>query len=130
MKDRDGALVNINIWPFLPTSFDDSPPGSAWPHGKGKFYGPLLAYFYWNKKDDDEFWIAKMKEALANLQEVAFREGCTTKHEPIYSNNALEDTPVGDIYKENLEWLGRVRAEYDPSNAMDRTGGFKIPVGS
>lgn len=128
LKSRSGRLAVIDIWPFLPTAFDHSQPGSAWPHRKGKVFGPLLAYFLWDKEEDDVFWVNKMKQVLGNLHIVALKEGCNTEDAPVYSNCALSDTPVEHVYRSNLKRLIKVRRKYDPEDIMGLAGGFKIPL--
>ncbi|KAG8905914.1 hypothetical protein FRB99_007994 [Tulasnella sp. 403] len=130
LKPRNGRLVLVDIWPFLQTAYDSSPPGwTAWPHKKGKVFGPLLAYFLWDKAEDDDFWVKKMERILKNLRTVALREGCTTNDAPVYSNCALaENTTVEDVYKGNLERLKKLRRKYDPDDVMRGAGGFRIPL--
>ncbi|KAH9924785.1 uncharacterized protein B0H18DRAFT_1119801 [Fomitopsis serialis] len=128
LSDRRGKLVLIDVWPFLPSIFDNSPGGAAWPHKKGEPLGPLLAYFLWEKEEDDTFWVDKMKAALDNILKVALAEGCTTETAPYYSNTSLGGTPVADIYRDHLKELSKARAKYDPNDVMGQTGGFKIPL--
>jgi len=128
LKARNGKLVLIDVWPFLPTAFDKSPPGSAWPHEKGKVVGPLLAYFLWDYEEDDEFWVETMQAVLTNLRKVALKEKCTTEDVPVYSNCSLGGTPVELIYRSNLEHLRKLRQVYDPKDVMGQAGGFKIPL--
>lgn len=69
-----------------------------------------------------------MKSVLKTLRDVALREGCTTEDAPVYSNCALEDTSVEQIYRGNLKKLIKVRQKYDPEDIMGQAGGFKIPL--
>jgi len=127
MKANNGRMVVAEVWPFLPTMFDNSSP-AAWPHFKGQPNGPLVVYFLWDGKEYDEFWINQMKEALANIRAVAMSEKCATDNMPVYWNTTLGDTPVQDIYCNNLTSLSRTRAKYDPKDVMKNTGGFRIPL--
>ena len=120
-------MVLIDAWPFHAKVFDRSPPGAAWPHRPGKPFGPLLAYFLWEKEEDDEFWLAKMKGTLARIRDVALQHGLTTETPAYYNNLSLETTPAAWIYRDNLKWLREVKKDYDPQNVMGRTGGHKIP---
>jgi hypothetical protein len=43
-----------------------------------------------------------------------------------YSNYALPDTPLENLYGDNVEILKRIRKQADPEGVMLRTGGFKI----
>ena len=128
LKTKNGRLVVVDIWPFLPTAFDNSTP-SAWPHEKGKVVGPLLAYFLWDYEEEDDFWVETMKQVLENLRKVALQEGCTTNDTPVYSNCALREyTTVEQVYRGNLGKLVDLRRKYDPEHVMNLTGGFKIEV--
>ncbi|TFK45059.1 hypothetical protein BDQ12DRAFT_731029 [Crucibulum laeve] len=128
LNSKNGRLVLIDVWPFLPTIFEKSPEGAAWPHKKDEPFSPLLAYFLWENEDDDEFWLTKMKKALNYIRNVALEEGCTTNDPPYYLNTSLEDVPVKGIYRDNLAKLSAIRAKYDPEDVMGNTGGFKIPL--
>lgn len=132
MKDHKGKLVVLDVWPFLPSIFDKSTP-AAWPHEKGNAFGPLLAYFLWegtgeDRKADDQFWLGRMQRALDEVYKVAVKEGCAAEGAPVYSNNSTEYTPVEHIYRGELPGLSNLRAKYDPTDVMGRTGGFKIPL--
>lgn len=127
MKEHKGKLVLLDVWPFLPSIFDDSTP-AAWPHSKGNAFGPLLAYFLWEGSSEDRYWVGVMQQALDNVRRVAEDEGCTDENAPVYLNNALDYTPVNDIYRTNLVDLSDLRATYDRDDVMGRTGGFKIPL--
>ncbi|KAJ6526907.1 hypothetical protein DFH09DRAFT_935774, partial [Mycena vulgaris] len=122
-------MIVAEVWPFLPTMFDKS-VDSAWPHKKDTPNGPLLVYFMWEGRENDEVWINQMKTALNHIHSIAILEGCTTKNAPVYCNTTLEDvTTLPQIYRGNLRDLSALRTKYDPGNVMKRTGGFRIPFG-
>ncbi|KZP24004.1 FAD-binding domain-containing protein [Athelia psychrophila] len=127
MKAHKGKLVVMDVWPFLPSIFANSPP-AAWPHKQDENFSPLLAYFLWEDKSEDDFWRGRMQTALDNVKKVAIAEHCFADNAPVYCNTSLEDTKVKDIYRDNLEALSALRLTYDPENVMGRTGGFKIPL--
>lgn len=127
LKDNQGKSAVIEIWPFLPSMFDTS-TATAWPHEKGQPNGPLLVCFQWEGENNDQYWIALMMQILQSIQRVAESEGCTNDKLPKYCNTSLGDTPVKDIYKQNLPKLMTIRAKYDPDDVMGRTGGFRIPL--
>lgn len=110
--------------------FDHS-ADSAWPHRKGdKPNGPLIVYFTWGGKKNDDFWIGHLKLTLARIHDKALGPNCIVDNAPVYCNMALADvTSVEQIYRDNLSDLSALRAKYDPSNVMGRTGGFRIPFG-
>lgn len=128
MKDHYGIMVSIGVWPFLPGIFEKSPSKAAWPH-RGKAFYPVVAEYMWAKNTGSSgFWIKEIKDALAAIYAVALEEGCTSPDLPIYSNTTLADTPLTDIYHDNLQVLSQIRQIYDPDNVMGRSGGFIIPL--
>ena|ERR1700753_2069123 len=126
LKDHGGISGLIEVWPFLPSIFDNSPPGAAWPHTKGKSFGPCVASFRWKGEENDGLWLTKIDEALKAIYEVAKSEGVTSDSAPVYLNTSLENTSVEAIYQDNLEPLRQLREKYDPTGLMSLTGGFKI----
>ncbi|KAG0701510.1 hypothetical protein DFH29DRAFT_555526 [Suillus ampliporus] len=127
MKDNQGKTAVIDIWPFMPCMFDSSSP-AAWPHKEGQPNGPLLVCFQWEGENNDKYWIELTKQILQSIRKVAKQEGCTNDELPSYCNTSLADTPVQDIYKNNLSKLKKIRAKYDPNDVMGRAGGFRIPL--
>jgi FAD/FMN-containing dehydrogenase len=106
--------------------FDNS-TDAGWPHLKGQPNGPLVINFKWEGEENDEFWLDKISTMTDTLRELAIAEGCSTNDTPFYLNLALETVTVYEIYRENLDKLTALRRKYDPSNVMNRTGGFRIP---
>ena len=103
MADHNGRMVVTEIWPFLPTMFDQS-VDSAWPHRRGEPNGPLVVYFMWEGSKNDGVWVDQMKEALACVRQVALEEGCTTNNVPVYCNTTLDViTTPKQIYRDHLD---------------------------
>ncbi|KAJ7580371.1 hypothetical protein C8J56DRAFT_961446 [Mycena floridula] len=128
MEKHNGRMVVSDIWPFLPSMFDNS-VNSAWPHKKGAPNGPLLVYFMWEDEENDDVWISQMKTALDHIYRIALLEKCTTHNAPVYCNTTLADvTTPQQIYRDNLSKLSELRKKYDPDNVMEKTGGFRIPL--
>ncbi|KZV80379.1 FAD-binding domain-containing protein [Exidia glandulosa HHB12029] len=128
LKKKNGIAVVIDAWPVHEAIFDNSPPGAAFPHERGKPYGPLLAYFRWQNAADDEFWLTKLKGTLNRIRVVARNLGLTPRKPAYYNNLSLETVPVHKIYRGNMNWLSKVKAQYDPSDVMSLCGGHKIPL--
>ncbi|KAK1221557.1 hypothetical protein PQX77_015676 [Marasmius sp. AFHP31] len=128
IKKRGGLSVIIDAWPVHQSIFDNSPPGAAFPHERGEPYGPMLAYFRWQKEEDDEFWLTKLKGTLNRIRVVARNLGLTPRKPAYYNNLSLETVPAHKIYRDNMKWLKRVKAKYDPTDVMGRCGGHKIPL--
>lgn len=117
-----GQLVSVDVWPFHERIFDESPPGAAWPHNKGKPFGPMLVYFCWEDEKDDDFWLNKMREMINNIRSTALDLKLTTLDAPYYNNLSLEDEPASSIYRNELGRLQAVKRRYDPRNTMGYCG--------
>lgn len=129
MEHYRGRMVVTEVWPFLPSMFDNS-VDSAWPHKKGSPNGPLVVIFTWEGKENDSVWIKQLKTALDEIRRTALQEGCTTPDAPVYYNTCLSEvTRPEDIYRHNLPDLSAIRKIYDPDDVMSLTGGFRIPLG-
>ncbi|KAJ3562400.1 hypothetical protein NP233_g9595 [Leucocoprinus birnbaumii] len=128
LKKRRGLSIVIDCWPVHPKIFANSPPGAAWPHKPSEPYGPMLVYFRWRNKTDDGFWITKLKGTLNRIRALARNKGLTPIKPALYNNLSLETVPVHKIYRENLSWLMKVKAKYDPNDVMGQAGGHKIPL--
>ena len=83
----------------------DNSVDSAWPHQKGhKPNGPLLVYFAWGGKENDDFWIGHMKLALTRIHGKALSQNCIVDNAPVYCNTTLaDDTSVGKFYSRQSE---------------------------
>jgi hypothetical protein len=133
MPRNGGVRILIDAWPFVSTMFNQSTP-AAWPHPSvdpktNKKKPPvsfILAWYTWENEKNDNIWINEMKRALGKIQKKADVEGCTISQPPVYLNASLLDTPVSDIYRENLSNLRQLRKKYDPNDIMKNAGGFII----
>jgi len=122
---RGGLQVYVDIWPFLSTIFDHSPP-AAWPHTKGHSSGPLVINCKWEGEGNDAFWLPTIEKVTAQIRKVALHEGCTTPKAAQYYNLSLDNVTTSDIYQGHLARLKDLRHKYDPKEVMNRTGGFRI----
>jgi len=120
-----GLQIYVDIWPFLSTIFDNSPP-SAWPHTKGNPSGPLVINFKWKGQENDSFWVPAIEKLTCAIRGCALQQGCTTPNAAEYYNLSLDNVDTSDIYRENMASLIALRQKYDPMKVMDRTGGFRI----
>ena len=73
-------------------------------------------------------WLGLLRGTLHRIRTVALSLGLTTHHPAYYNNLSLETMPADKIYRKNMEWLSRVKKEYDPEDVMGRAGGHKIPL--
>lgn len=127
MADHNGIRVSYEIWPFHKDAFKGVKRGDcAWPHEEGNVFGPLIGWFQWSGKDNDKFWLGKIKNSLDKLRQIAVQQKCTTENLPVYLSIALEGTSAKDIYRDHYEELERIRHECDPDKVMGLAAGFSI----
>ena len=127
LPGHNGRRASFELWPFHKDAFDGiTLDDSAWPHEEGNVFFPLIGWFEWLGKENDDFWLREIKTALEKLHEVALEEGCTTNDLPIYLNIALESTSAQAIYGVNYDELKDIRDKYDPRNVMGKAAGFII----
>ena len=72
-------------------------------------------------------FIAAVEESANRLSAVAQAEGLLS-NDPLalYGNYVDANTPLVDIYGENLPSLQELKAKVDPNNVMGLTGGFRF----
>ena len=72
-------------------------------------------------------FVAAVEESANRLAVVARAEGLLIDDPPaLYGNYANAETPLADIYGENLPGLRALKAKIDPKNVMGLSGGFKF----
>ena len=69
-------------------------------------------------------FLSAVKQSAERIREVALTEGQDVGAK--FPGYAAYDTPLKDIYGENLPRLQELKASVDPTNVMGLTGGFKI----
>jgi len=68
-----------------------------------------------------------MEESVNRLATVAKAEGLLSDHPTaLYGNYVDANTPLIDIYGDNLPKLRALKAKIDPKNVMGLAGGFKF----
>lgn len=93
----------------------------------GKPFLPLNLYFTWLNPLEDSFWRNEMKKSAAYLLKVAADEGQSVYPQIRYPNYSLQDTPLVELFGDNLPALQALKSKVDPNRIMDLTGGFRIP---
>ena len=117
--------------PFLQNYLSHADSPSAWPDPSarqpGKAPNPLLVYFTWNSTLYDDVFVAAVEESANRLAAVAKAEGLLLNHpQALYGNYVDANTPLVDIYGDNLPKLRALKAKIDPNNVMGLAGGFKF----
>jgi hypothetical protein len=67
-----------------------------------------------------------LRKESAAIRAVALADGQNVSHAAVYVNYALFDTPLEDIYGQNVPRLRKIRAAIDPEDVMGLAGGFKF----
>ena len=72
-------------------------------------------------------FVASAEESIKRLSAVADTEGLLlTDPSGLYGNYAGAETPLVDIYGDNLPILQALQARIDPNDVMGLTGGFRF----
>ena len=71
-------------------------------------------------------FVAAVEESANRLTTVAQSEGLLTHPVSLYGNDVDYNTPLEDIYGDNLPALRALKAKIDPKNVMGLAGGFKF----
>ena len=74
----------------------------------------------------DETITRAIRKSADILREDAQKDGQDVEHAAVYPNYALFDTPLEDMYGQNVPRLRAVRRSIDPEDVMGLAGGFKF----
>ncbi|KAK2613172.1 hypothetical protein N8I77_000099 [Diaporthe amygdali] len=123
MALHSGSLISGGVDPFL--QYGQYATDSAYPHADS----PLLVSLYcaWGLTADDEFWVASVKAAIANIKQVAIQEGIFQDSFTAYPNYAIGDTTAEELYgTANAARLRSIKTSVDPDGVMELAGGFSL----
>jgi hypothetical protein len=67
-----------------------------------------------------------IRESADSLRAAAQKDGQDVEHAVVYPNYALFDTPLQDMYGQNVPTLQALRQAIDPEDVMGLAGGFKF----
>ena len=131
LTPKSGVVFNYVVEPFLQTYLSHASSPSAWPDPAARQPGNapnlLLVYFAWNNTLYDHEFVAAVEESVKRLSAVATAEGSLSDHPTaLYGNYVDANTPLVNIYGDNLPKLRALKAKIDPKNVMGLTGGFKF----
>jgi len=111
--------------PFDRDLFSHGSP-SAYPANRSHTVYPSILAATWSNASIDETILDMLRDGARTLRGVALADGQNVSHGPLYVNYALFDTPLEDMYGENVARLRKIKAEIDPEKVMDLAGGFKF----
>ena len=84
-------------------------------------------FFEWENPAYDADYLDAITETAARLRSlVANEQGALYGNSPRYDNYAVYDTPLTNIYGENLSVLRKLKEKYDPKGVMNLTGGWRF----
>ncbi|CAF4132375.1 unnamed protein product, partial [Rotaria sp. Silwood2] len=128
LGSKPGAFFIYSIEPFISTYFDKS-QGGAYPHVPSSTpLFPLLIQFGWESSSDNNAFIDGLKSTTNTILQAALDDGQDIggSKQIRYPNNALGDTPLEQMYGDNVAKLRSIRQAWDPYNIMYLCGGFKF----
>ncbi|KAJ6529113.1 FAD dependent oxidoreductase [Mycena vulgaris] len=103
-----GLAVSYNIEPFLPAAVSTTHPATAFP---------------WHPHRR-RLTVPNQLLLLMGIKALAVAEGVLGSNK--YTNYAMYDTPLSDIYGQNVPRLQSIKKAVDPQNVMGLAGGFKF----
>ena len=118
--------VGYAVEPFLPSILSHNAAPTAYPPTRDHVYFPLALYAVWlDATYDNEFYDA-IRQSAARIRDVAIQDGQDITKAPLYPNYAMFDTPLSDMYGDNVDKLRSLKQRVDPQNVMGLAGGFKF----
>ena len=88
---------------------------------------PLAINYAWiDEQYDQDFQDAARQSADNILKAAIDQEQTNLTGAAIYPNYALFDTPLANMYGNNVQALNDLKARVDPTNLMLLAGGFKF----
>ena len=119
------ATVGATLEPFDSGVFAHG-SGSAYPPDRSQTVFSSVLGFTWTNSSIDGIIASSMRKEAARIHDVALADGQNVSHAAVYVNYALFDTPLEDIYGQNVARLRDIRAAIDPEDVMGLTWGFKF----
>jgi hypothetical protein len=118
-------MMVATLEPFASTLLSYGTP-SAYPPDRSHVFFPSNLGITWTNASLDATVTSTLRQSAEVLRAAVLADGQDLSHASVYVNYALFDTPLEDIYGENVPRLCEIRAEIDPEDVMGLTGGFKF----
>ncbi|KII86811.1 hypothetical protein PLICRDRAFT_30995 [Plicaturopsis crispa FD-325 SS-3] len=123
---KSGSLVSYDVEPFLPSIFSHNTAATAYPPSRSKGYLPLNIYYSYGDAAQDKLFQDTARASAAHLKAVGLADGQDIANAPSYGNYAIFDTPLSDIYGDNVDRIKAIKNTVDPTNVMSLAGGFRF----
>ena len=99
---------------------------SAYPPDRSHIFFPSILIFSWSDPSIDYEITPAIRQSADALRAAAVKDGQDVEHAAVYPNFALFDTPLADMYGQNLPRLQALARTFDQNNVMSLAGGFKF----
>ncbi|KAI9430139.1 FAD-binding domain-containing protein [Lactarius psammicola] len=119
------ATVAVTLEPFDGGIFSHG-SGSAYPPDRSQAVFQSIISTTWTDASIDGIIASALRKESAAINAVALADGQNVSHAAVYVNYALFDTPLEDIYGQNVPRLRNIRAAIDPEDVMGLAGGFRF----
>ncbi|KAH9054943.1 FAD-binding domain-containing protein [Lactarius vividus] len=117
--------LSLILEPFLTDVFSHGSDSASPPDRSHALFPTGVSFKYSNASLDDT--VSKGLRSFSDtVTAAAVADGQNVSHAAVYPNYALFDTPLEEIYGENLPRLHRIKKVVDPKDVMGLSGGFKI----
>ena len=128
---KNAVFISYNVEPFLYDHLEHNILPSAFPpkesRPSSRAMSPMNIWFEWEGPKYDQDYHDAVKASTRHLRElVAQEQGRYLDDMPMYNNYAAHDTPLENIYGDNLPILREIAKKYDPKRVMTLAGGFKF----
>ncbi|KAF8630777.1 hypothetical protein AX15_002727 [Amanita polypyramis BW_CC] len=122
----ENTFIGYSVEPFLPSLLSHNDKPTAYPPTRDKVYLPFNIYFGWADAALDNVFYEAIRQSAAHIRAAAIKEGQDIADAPLYPNYALYDTPLRDLYGDNVRKLRSLRKRVDPGDVMGLAGSFKF----
>jgi len=128
---KNAVFISYNVEPFLYDHLEHNTLPSAFPpkasRTSSRAMSPMNIWFEWEGPEHDQDHYDAVMASTRHLKElVAQEQGRYLDDMPMYNNYAAHDTPLENIYGDNLPALRETAKKYDPKRVMTLAGGFKF----
>jgi hypothetical protein len=126
LSGLDKSLTGVTVFEPFDSGIFSHGSGSAYPPDRSQALFPSVVQYTWSNASIDHTIAHAMRQQSDALHNAALADGQNVSHASVYVNYAMFDTPLKDMYGENVPRLRGIRAEVDPEGVMELAGGFKF----